>query len=87
MMFCRCNVIISTVPRVSRGNQLKSYQLLTLRPPACVLQLSVPHLWRVQVPRLPVVVEVGGDRKDRVSILRQKQKVQAAEPQPPSRGG
>lgn len=32
-----------------------SYQLLTLGSPACVLQLSISHLWRVQVPRLPGV--------------------------------
>lgn len=32
-----------------------SYQLLTLGSPPCVLQLSISHLWWVQVPRLPVV--------------------------------
>lgn len=31
-----------------------SYQLLTPGPPPCILQLSISHLWRVQVPRLPV---------------------------------
>lgn len=31
-----------------------SYQLLTLGSPAGVLQLSVSHLRRIQVPRLPV---------------------------------
>ncbi len=34
---------------------LNSYQLLTLGSPACVLQLRISHLWRVQVPRLPGV--------------------------------
>lgn len=44
-----------------------SYQLLSLHSPSSMLQSGVKHLWRVQLPHLPVAHTYINAHKDRLS--------------------